>query len=546
MTPALVTAWRRRVEQTMTVVTETTVRVPWEQDDTTWDDEQLRRPAPDQELKKKREDKVAWRMGQARRGIPDRYVAFNADTIDSEDPRRTSGIVTPARLHELLRMFSQGGASVVAILAHRWSFSGQLTGSIEGYRVWVSGARKQGMPEGVLLAFDATWKAACFQTPVVVLQGRIMAWRYINKMVDMVFVAILAPGDDADSDTKDKFYEALHKFLRGVKARCFIVAFGDLNAHLGPQPALPYIEKHAADDQDNNNGERLRELVISHELVVLNRVGRKCGRSRATSTFFGGGSRQGRLLDYAFISKRGYKAVIRPARTDWKTPVRRPGKKDDHRPVCWELRRAMMLPTRRKAGVVDTRHYRQVKWDKKKLAAVVRGAEQAKYQTKEGQDRAESPEVQQLIDEVDQRMQDLTPWPRDTVEDTHQVLNQAVFDGAVEVFELTGEVPEREFLYQDTWRTVTDKTNAVAASMTLCKRAYAPFWLCSALIRHRDMRDFFDEPLLCMLFALRKTIHTENKLDKEAEKLKTRDRIRATERFALSNHILIQNNSHVF
>ena len=89
------------------------------------------------------------------------------------------------------------------------------------------------MPEGLLLAFDSTWKQQCFQTPIVALVGRILAIRYVDGVVDMLFVLVLAPGEDASEEEKNRFYAALNRLLRKVKARTLLVLFGDFNARLG-------------------------------------------------------------------------------------------------------------------------------------------------------------------------------------------------------------------------------------------------------------------------------------------------------------------------
>lgn len=94
------------------------------------------------------------RNGQKYRGPIDVGISWNVDTISSEAPDPNTVPLPPGLLVERLRHARELRASVAMLQAHRWSFTGKLHGTIEGFQVWVAGATQQGSPEGVLMCCD--------------------------------------------------------------------------------------------------------------------------------------------------------------------------------------------------------------------------------------------------------------------------------------------------------------------------------------------------------------------------------------------------------
>lgn len=179
------------------------------------------------------------------------------------------------------------------------------------------------------------------------------------------------------------------------------------------------------------------------------------------------------MIDYAMVTKCGAFAVHRPARTLWEVLIRRAGKKSDHPPTIWGIRRTILLPTKRLEA--EKSAYAPVKWNAGKLNNALRGVEKARYE--EGTYVPEPPEVGQLIKAADARFEALAPWPRQDVQPTNTVLNQASYDGAREVLGEKGAPPQREFLYEGTRRVVVDKQNAALATDELRSTYYAPLWI---------------------------------------------------------------------
>lgn len=336
------------------------------------------------------------------------------------------------------------------------------------------------------------------------------------------------------TEKKERFYTALHRLLRSVKGRTIVVIGGDLNAHLGPDQIQSLIGPHGHDEADNGNGEKLRDFAIAHDLVVLNRNGSPCKRSRSTSTFFGG-SRKGRMIDYAFCSRRAGCHFTRPARTNWSLPIRRAGKKDDHRPVIWGIRRAVLFPRRKLKR--KNRQYCSVRWDKRKLGKVVEEVRHAQFQNKDGTDRKEPKEAGELLTQVKKRIDSLGEWPRTNLDTTQRTLNQAVFEGGKEVFELKGLRPQRDFMYEDTWRMVQDKIEAVQATNTI-RSTYGPaFWVAfywSFVSHDADITgdNYWPAVATRVFFQIWRCQSDEERLDRGSTKLTVRDRVWGLERIA--------------
>lgn len=123
-------------------------------------------------LKAGQEKRCAKRRGMPFRGPIDKCASHNVHTLESTDPGRDSSPLPPGRLEELLEVQSRFGATVYCVQGHRWRFTGWLAGQV------LAGAKKQGHPSGLRIAFAATWDKRGFQSQVILLVGRIQLQRY--------------------------------------------------------------------------------------------------------------------------------------------------------------------------------------------------------------------------------------------------------------------------------------------------------------------------------------------------------------------------------
>ena len=102
------------------------------------------------------------RSGQKYRNIIDKCLSWNVDTLrtskDNSSARQPDGTpLRPGALEEHLYHCKEQEYGVVAMQGHRWAFTGALFGRVQSFKVFVAGARKQGAPEGLLLAFGEKW-----------------------------------------------------------------------------------------------------------------------------------------------------------------------------------------------------------------------------------------------------------------------------------------------------------------------------------------------------------------------------------------------------
>ena len=122
------------------------------------------------------------RSGRKYRGKIDRCLSWNVDTLKSTRPDKDEGgggaVMPPGRLEEHRFSVASGGYAFVALQGHRWQFTGVLKGAVSGFSVHVAGARRQGAPEGLLMAFNGTWSPAHLSNQIIPLRARIQTIPY--------------------------------------------------------------------------------------------------------------------------------------------------------------------------------------------------------------------------------------------------------------------------------------------------------------------------------------------------------------------------------
>lgn len=416
-------------------------------------------------------DQLPSRSGQQNRGKLYPFTTFNCDSLQfsGKSLQKTNvftGLLPTARLRELLYIFRN--FFVVLLQCTRWTFTGKMAQSLEGFVNFSFGAPKQGQPLGLMIAFaDNEHTSDNFSKPVVIIPGRAGAVRYTDRRehVDLVALNVLAPGEDHTPEAKNLFYHKLLKFVIALPKRVFLLGGGDLNAHLAYPCIPPHFGPHGIHEELNDNGTRWRDFLISSQCVALNTLGRPLVRSWRSSTFHGGSDDQGTQIDFQFTRVNALKDVAKPARTDHKLPVREAGKKPDHRPVCSVLKVREVWPRKRKKNAITN-----IPWNRESLVLTLNAVNIAAIQTKEGKDR----EPVELHGKFLHTLNTFLPALDAALNNSNATLSElwALFDHIIasagaEHFlrDITG--PRKSWISEHTWAAIRDKISAVVRTQGL-------------------------------------------------------------------------------
>ena len=173
--------------------------------------------------------------------------------------------------------------------------------------------------------------------------------------------------------------------MQSLPARCCVVLGADTDAHPGgPRSAIRYPWWGPAGmlEEPNVNGQMWMDFVYETDPVALNTHRGRRGTSKSTSTWFGGASPLGTLIDFLFASKRGMHAVCSQC---CKLPGwwREAGRKADHTPLIVQMRRLALLPHRDSLH----RHLRddtRLCWDRTRLSIALAEEVKSRMAGKDG------------------------------------------------------------------------------------------------------------------------------------------------------------------
>ena len=84
-------------------------------------------------------------------------------------------------------------------------------------------------------------------------------------------------------------------------------------------------------------------------------------------------------MDHALLTRRALYALVAPARTGWTMPIRRAGKKKDHRPIEWQMHRVQLPPSRKMQLARKSKAAKAVQWDKSKLAVALQAMKKSEF-----------------------------------------------------------------------------------------------------------------------------------------------------------------------
>jgi len=90
-----------------------------------------------------------------------------------------------------------------------------------------------------------------------------------SRKIDLNVIQCYAPTNDKDEETKNQFYSHLQTILERYPAKDINILMGDLNAKIGKDNTgcEEIMGRHGL-GEENDNGERLKELCAGHNMVI--------------------------------------------------------------------------------------------------------------------------------------------------------------------------------------------------------------------------------------------------------------------------------------
>ena len=147
----------------------------------------------------------------------------------------------------------------------RWRGSGKE--KIGKYTLFYSGSAKGG-EYGVGIAINDRYVGNVSAWEPV--NDRIMWLRFNSRNVATTIVQCYAPHEERSKKEKDEFYACLNDVVRKVPGRDLLIIMGDFNARVGNDYTTwsRSIGKYGAPEEVNDNGFRLLEFCVTHDLGV--------------------------------------------------------------------------------------------------------------------------------------------------------------------------------------------------------------------------------------------------------------------------------------
>ena len=167
---------------------------------------------------------------------------------------------------------------------------GESKGETKGYQILTSGYQENKGIHGVGIAISKRikssvklWKAVCAKVCMLRLEA---------KPTPVTIISCYAPTEEADSATKDDFYQSLQATVDDTPKGDLLRIGGDMNTKLGQAHIAEstYIARAVKPSQRNDNGDRLALFSASNGLCMANSMFRKkihqlptwCSRDRKT------------------------------------------------------------------------------------------------------------------------------------------------------------------------------------------------------------------------------------------------------------------------
>jgi exonuclease III len=168
---------------------------------------------------------------------------------------------------------------------------------------------------------------------------------YLDTNPQLVLIAVYAPTECADDDTKDAFYDELTTALDLIEPHCLILTAGDFNARVGHdsyESSPSAVESHLYHKETNENGTRLVSLC-QHANLKMTQSYFQHRPGRLWSWTHPGGNHHLAQLDHITISSK-WKNSLRNCRAYSTVNLQ-----SDHRIVVSSLRLSLRTLAKAKA-----------------------------------------------------------------------------------------------------------------------------------------------------------------------------------------------------
>ena len=202
----------------------------------------------------------------------------------------------------LSKELSSYNISLVGLCETRWRDSGEKT--VDGYHYIWSGPKNNNGLYGVALALPTRLKSTVISWKPI--SSRLLAARLQHHHGKMTVIVGYAPTNVATDDTKDAYYEQLHRTVEGAPPHDIILVLTDANATISADardPSLrPVVGPELIDSTTNDNGHRMIDLCRAENLCIIDSF---FPRKRIHHyTWYSGDGRTKKALDHILISTR--------------------------------------------------------------------------------------------------------------------------------------------------------------------------------------------------------------------------------------------------
>ena len=109
-----------------------------------------------------------------------------------------------------------------------------------------------------------------------------LMWVRVRKSRECwAFVSIYGPGCERSEEERDEFWNELTRCVDGLSTRNYVVVLGDFSARVGDGEVEGIIGKYGVPGE-NESGERLLDMCVEQELVIVNSFLKKKGINKCT------------------------------------------------------------------------------------------------------------------------------------------------------------------------------------------------------------------------------------------------------------------------
>lgn len=144
----------------------------------------------------------------------------------------------------------------------------------------------------------------------VAVSERIMSIELKNKTSMKTVIAVYGPDEDEKAEKKEKFWDDLNKTMETTRGNIFIA--GDFNGRVGirDHTYTTTIGKYG-EEKRNNNGKRLLDFCIIHDLIITNTFFKHKDIHKFTRVQPSRGERS--IIDYVLVEREN-RSIIRDVR----------------------------------------------------------------------------------------------------------------------------------------------------------------------------------------------------------------------------------------